>query len=87
MAREISGSDDFIEIYINAPLDVCEERDVKGLYSRARKGEIKDFTGITSPFETPMNIDLEVRTDELSIEESVEKILKAILPKITYGLS
>jgi adenylylsulfate kinase len=87
MARGIIGRDDFIEIYVNAPLKVCEERDVKGLYSRARRGEIKDFTGITSPFETPEDIDFEIRTDLLSIEESTAQILEVILPRIDYGLS
>jgi adenylylsulfate kinase len=82
LARRIIGQDDFIEIYVNAPLNVCEERDVKGLYTRARRGEIKEFTGITSPFETPEHIDLEVRTDLLSIEESVSRILEVILPRI-----
>lgn len=83
MARRIIGDDDFIEIFINAPLAVCEERDVKGLYSKARRGEIKDFTGITSPFEIPGSIDLEIRTDLLSVEASVELALKTILPRIT----
>ncbi|MDP1622164.1 MAG: adenylyl-sulfate kinase [Bacteroidales bacterium] len=85
MARRIIGKDDFIEIYVNAPLKVCEERDLKGLYSRARRGEIKDFTGISSPFETPENIDIEIRTDMLSIEESVKQILEVVLPRIAYG--
>ncbi len=84
MARRIIGKEDFIEIYVNAPLQVCEDRDVKGLYSRARLGEIKDFTGITAPFETPENIDIEIRTDLFSIEESVKKILEIILPRIEY---
>ncbi len=84
LARRIIGQDDFIEVYVNAPLNVCEARDVKGLYTRARRGEIKEFTGITSPFETPENIDLEIRTDLLSIEESVEQILEVILPRIDY---
>ncbi len=82
MARRIIGADDFIEVYVNAPLRVCEERDVKGLYTRARRGEIKEFTGITSPFETPENIDIEIRTDLLSVEESVKQILELILPRI-----
>ncbi|MEI7501336.1 MAG: adenylyl-sulfate kinase [Bacteroidota bacterium] len=82
MARMIIGSDDFIEVYVNAPLNVCEERDVKGLYSRARRGEIKDFTGIGSPFETPHNFDIEIRTDLLSIEESVKQLLELVLPGI-----
>jgi len=82
IARDIVGKEDFLEIYINAPLNVCEQRDVKGLYARARKGEIKDFTGITSPFEDPFEADLEIRTDLLTIEESVEKLLEYLLPKI-----
>jgi adenylylsulfate kinase len=85
MAKNIIGPDDFIEIFVNAPLTVCEERDVKGLYSKARRGEIKDFTGITSPFETPRNIDLEIRTDLLTIDESVQKALEVILPRISYS--
>lgn len=85
MARNIIGEADFIEIYVNAPLKICEERDVKGLYSRARRGEIKEFTGISAPFEIPEKCDLEVRTDLLSIEESVKKILELVLPKIEIG--
>ncbi len=87
MARRIIGKDDFLEIFINAPLNVCETRDVKGLYSKARRGEIKDFTGITSPFETPQNIDLEIRTDLLTVDESVQKALEIILPRISYYVS
>jgi adenylylsulfate kinase len=82
MAKEIIGHEDFIEVFINAPLKVCEQRDVKGLYAKARKGEIKDFTGISSPFEVPADADLEIRTDQLSVEESVEKIVQFVLPKI-----
>ena len=84
-ARAIIGKDDFIEVFVNAPLTVCEERDTKGLYSKARRGEIKEFTGITSPYEPPVNIDLEIRTDLLTIEESVRKTLDIILPRITYS--
>lgn len=83
MARRIIGNEDFIEIFINAPLAVCEKRDVKGLYSKARRGEIRDFTGITSPFEVPGNIDLEIRTDLLTVEASVELALETILPRIS----
>ena len=82
IARGIIGKENFIEIYINAPLKVCEQRDVKGLYARARKGEIKDFTGIGSPFEEPFEADLEIRTDLLTIEESVQKLLDYLLPKL-----
>ena len=81
MARSIIG-EDFFEIYINAPLEVCENRDVKGLYKKARNGEIKDFTGINAPFETPINPDLEINTAELTIEQSVNKLLESILPII-----
>ena len=84
-ARTIIGRDDFIEIFVNAPLDVCEDRDIKGLYSKARRGEIREFTGITSPFETPQNADIEIRTDLLSIEESVKQILEFVLPRIEFG--
>jgi adenylylsulfate kinase len=84
MARKIIGKDDFIEVYVNAPLHVCEERDMKGLYSRARRGEIKDFTGISSPFEIPQHIDLEIRTDLLSIEESIKQMLEMVLPRIMW---
>ena len=84
MARRIIGKDDFIEVYVNAPLNVCEARDVKGLYSKARCGEIKEFTGITSPFETPQHVDIEIRTDLLSIEVSVKHLLELVLPRIEY---
>ena len=82
LARDIIGNENFIEVYINAPLAVCEKRDVKGLYARARKGEIKDFTGIGAPFEVPVDADLEIRTDLLTIEQSVERLLEFLLPRI-----
>jgi adenylylsulfate kinase len=82
LARDIIGKENFIEVYINSPLSVCEKRDVKGLYARARKGEIKDFTGIGARFEVPADADLEIRTDLLSIEKSVEKLLEFLLPRI-----
>jgi len=85
LAREIIGRENFIEVYINAPLEVCEKRDVKGLYARARKGEIKDFTGIGAPFEVPVDADIEIRTDLLNIEQSVEKLLEFLLPRITVS--
>ena len=82
MAQEIIGKDDFLEVYINAPLEVCEERDVKGLYQKARNGEIKGFTGIDSPYEAPQNPYLEIRTDQQSLEESVTLVFNKILPLI-----
>ena len=74
-ARNLITSDDFIEIYCKASLDVCETRDVKGLYKRARAGEIKNYTGIDSPYEVPENPELTVDTDNQSLEESVSTIL------------
>ena len=82
MAKNIIGADDFIEIYINASIDTCEKRDVKGLYRKARLGEIRNLTGISSPFEAPVNPALIINTSELSIEESVKKVLDYIMPKI-----
>ena len=83
MAKNIIGADNFIEIYINASIDTCEKRDVKGLYRKARLGEIRDLTGISSPFEAPVNPALIINTSELSIEESIKKVLDYIMPKLT----
>lgn len=83
MVRDIVGTEDFIEIYINAPLEVCENRDVKGLYKKARKGEIKGFTGIDSPYEAPENPALEIRTDQMNVETAVAKILDFIKKEIS----
>lgn len=80
--KETIGEVDFIEIYINAPLEVCEARDVKGLYQKARKGEIKGFTGIDSPYEAPVQPALEIKTNELSLEESVDKIFNFIIKEV-----
>lgn len=82
-AEQIIGADDFKEIYINAPLEVCEQRDVKGLYKKARKGEITGFTGIDSPYEAPENPFMEIKTDEMNLEASVEAIYHTILPLLS----
>jgi len=82
IAKEIIGAENFIEVYINASVDTCEKRDVKGLYQKARKGEIKDFTGISAPFEAPKSPEIEINTAQLSIDESVQKVLDYILPII-----
>ena len=82
IAKEIIGAENFIEVYINASIDTCEERDVKGLYQKARNGEIKDFTGISAPFEAPKSPEIEINTAKLSIDESVQKVLDYILPII-----
>jgi adenylylsulfate kinase len=82
IAKEIIGAENFIEVYINASVDTCEKRDVKGLYQKARKGKIKDFTGISAPFEAPEYPEIEINTAQLSIDESVQKVLDYILPII-----
>ena len=83
MAADIIGADDFIEIYISTPLEECEKRDVKGLYAKARKGEIPNFTGISAPFEAPNNPVLSLDTSKLSVEESVNRLLEVILPRVS----
>ena len=65
----------FIEVFVNAPLEVCEKRDTKGLYARAIRGEIADFTGISSPYETPVSPEVELNTDRLSVAEAVDSVL------------
>ncbi|MEM1119894.1 MAG: adenylyl-sulfate kinase [Bacteroidota bacterium] len=81
-AAEIIGEADFVEIFINTPLEVCESRDVKGLYKKARAGEIKGFTGIDAPYEAPENPALDVQTTDKTIEQSVDEIIDYILPLI-----
>ena len=81
-AKEIIGEENFIEIYINAPIEVCENRDVKGLYKKARAGEIKSFTGIDSPYEAPKKPHFEIKTNENTVEEAVEKLYNFIIPII-----
>ena len=83
MAGEIIGEEDFMEIFVNAPLEVCEERDVKGLYKKARAGEIKQFTGIDAPYEAPDNPFLTIKTDEMDLEHSTTYLLEAILPYLS----
>lgn len=72
---------DFIEVYVNAPLEVCEQRDVKGLYKKARSGEIKHFTGIDDPYEPPLHPEVECRTGLESLEESSTKVLQMLVEK------
>lgn len=83
MAASIIGEKDFMEVYVSTPIEECERRDVKGLYAKARKGEIKNFTGISAPFEAPEHPSLSLDTSVLSLEESVNKLLEIILPKIS----
>jgi len=79
--RGLMPHGDFLEIYVNCPLNVCESRDVKGLYRRARSGEVKEFTGISSPYEIPDNPELTVNTDKQSLEESVESVLQLLIKR------
>lgn len=83
MAASIIGTDNFLEIYVSTPIEECERRDVKGLYAKARKGQIKDFTGVSAPFEAPEHPALRLDTSVLSVEESVHRLLDLILPKVT----
>ena len=82
MAANIIGKDDFLEVYVSTPIEECVRRDVKGLYAKARRGEIKNFTGISAPFEAPAHPALTLDTSALSLEESVNKLLELILPRI-----
>ena len=82
MAANIIGKDDFLEVYVSTPIEECERRDVKGLYAKARRGEIKNFTGISATFEATAHPALTLDTSALSLEESVNKLLELILPRI-----
>jgi len=85
MARQIVGASNLIEVFIDCPLQVCEERDPKGLYKRARTGEVKSFTGISSPYERPSSPQITIATNQLSIEQSVDALLDQIIPKVTIA--
>jgi len=81
-AKDIIGNENFIEIFIDTPLEVCEARDTKGLYAKARSGEVKNFTGISAPFEVPKNPNISVRTESKTVEESTNEVVQYILPLI-----
>ena len=81
--KQIVGSDNFIEIYVNTSLAECERRDVKGLYKRARSGEIKNMTGISAPYEAPENPHIEINTENESIEDAAQRIVDYITPKLS----
>lgn len=80
--EDVVNSSNFVEVFINTSLSECERRDVKGLYKKARAGEIKNMTGISAPYEAPKNPAIEIKTEEKTIEESVKKILDYITPKL-----
>ena len=81
-AKKIIGEKNFLEVYINASLEECIKRDTKGLYSKAKIGQIKNFTGIDSPYEAPIKPDIEINTNKLTIDDSLMKIIDYIKPKI-----
>ena len=81
LARDIIGAEDFLEVFVSTPLEVCERRDVKGLYARARRGEVKDFTGISAPFEAPEHPALCIDTSRQPLETSVRQVLELIISR------
>lgn len=82
LLKDIIGEENFVEIFINTSLEECERRDVKGLYKKARAGEIQNFTGISAPYESPVNPDIIISTENETIEESVNKIISFLKPKL-----
>lgn len=80
--KRIVGVNNFIEVYVNTSLEECERRDVKGLYEKARRGEIKSFTGISAPYETPISPDIEIKTENLTVEEAAKNVLATIEQKL-----
>lgn len=80
--KSIVGAENYIEIFVDAPLEVCEQRDVKGLYRKARAGEVKNFTGISSPYEKPVQPTVVIPTDKMGVEESLDVLMKVIRPEI-----
>jgi len=83
--KNIVSPSNFVEVFVNTSLEECEKRDVKGLYKKARNGEIKNFTGISAPYEAPQNPDVEIKTEEETVEESVHKIITHIQNKLIYN--
>lgn len=83
-ARQIIGPDDFVEVFIDTPLEICESRDVKGLYKKARAGEIPDFTGVNAPYEIPLKPEIHIHTAGMMIEESLASLFSQILPLIKW---
>jgi adenylylsulfate kinase len=84
LAKSIIGSERFVEVFVNCPLDVCEQRDVKGLYKKARAGLLKNFTGIDSEYEKPLHPNIELRTDLWDVKKTARYLLRKVLPQIRY---
>ena len=80
--RNVVGDDNMVEIYINTSVEECERRDVKGLYKKARKGEIKNLTGISAPYESPLHPDIQINTEEVTIVDAAKQIINFIIPKL-----
>lgn len=80
--KDLVGESNYVEVFVDCPVEVCEARDVKGLYKKARAGEIKEFTGISSPYEAPQNPDLIIKSAEQPIQESINLLLEIVLPII-----
>jgi adenylylsulfate kinase len=83
--KNIVGAGNYIEVFVNAPIEVCEQRDVKGLYKKARAGEVRNFTGIDSPYEVPKNPDVVINTHLNSVEQSLQALLEVVSPKISLN--
>ncbi len=83
--KKTVGEENFVEVFLNTSLEECERRDVKGLYKKARTGEIPSFTGISSPYEAPENPDVEIRTEEMTVEEAADKVLAYISTKLALN--
>lgn len=79
MVRDLAGEGEFIEVFVDTPLDVCEQRDPKGLYKKARNGEIKDFTGISSPYEVPRNPEIHIQTADKNIEDCAKEVITYLI--------
>lgn len=84
LARNIIGHENFMEVFVNTSFEECEKRDVKGLYAKARKGELKNFTGLDAPFEAPVNPDLDLKTTGRTVYETVREVADFILPRVKY---
>lgn len=87
LVKNIVGSENYIEIFVDTPLAICEQRDIKGLYKKARTGEIENFTGISAPYENPVNPDIVIKTVEESPDQAVEKIMIAVETKLNKQFS
>lgn len=80
--KAIVGDENYIEVFLNTSLEECEKRDVKGLYKKAREGKIRSFTGISAPYELPENPDIEIKTEEMTVEEATDKVIDVISKKL-----